>query len=259
MNRVGLLFLFLLLFGCASSSRKEGVVRPELLDQAAEHYLKASYGSAALYYENYLTLNPLSPRRAWIYTRVGLCRNGERAYRMAIEAFGQALAAGAVGTLRLEILYRRAIAYNFSDMPDLALIDLERVLVEPATLREEVIKSAEFERILGVTLIRAGEWKRGRQILENLIRAFPRSPEAISAYRLLSFRKFSIQVARCPNQQSADRKISALRGKGVAGRAEPLPDHSGLSILVGAFSRYDEVVREREKLKQLGIEGFILP
>ena len=260
MNRIlMILSCIFLLLGCGSSPRREGALRPELLDFGGEHFLKGNYGVAAVHYGNYLTFNPLSTRRSWIYMRIGLCRNGEGEYRMAIEAFGQALAAGAVGSLRIEILYRRAISYNFNDMPDIAILDLEQVLAEPTSLREEVLKSAEFERMLGVTLIRAGEWKRGRRILENLIRAFPRSPEAIVAYRLLTFQKFSIQVARCPDHESAQKKITLLRAKGVSGRAEPLPDHSGISVLVGEFSRYDAVVRERKNLKSRGIEGFILP
>ncbi len=260
MNRIlVLLGALFLLAGCGSSSRNEGERQPELLDRGAEEFLAGNFSSAEEKFEKFLDQNPLSTRRAWIFTRMGLCRNGRGDYHGAINAFGRALAAGARGPIRLEILYRRAIAFNYNDMPDLALLDLEQIALEPSATRNQVLKAAEFERILGVTLIRSGEWKRGRRVLENLVHSYPETKEARNSVRLLSFQKFSIQVARCPDDESARKQIALLQKKGVIGRVEILPDRSGISVLVGDFSRYDEVVRKRNSLNALGIRGFILP
>ncbi len=254
-----LLLAVFLLAGCGSSPRNGGDLQSALLDRGAVEFLQGNFNAAATHYERFLGLNPLTTRRVWIFTRIGLCRNGEGEYRAAIQAFDRALASGARGTSRVEILYRRAIAGNFSDLPGLALVDLEQVSLEPAALRGEVVKAAEFERIFGVTLIRAGNWKRGKRVLENLVRSWPYSPEAVSAHRILTFQKFSVQVALCPDLQSARKQIALLREQGVVGRAEILPDRSGVSVLVGEFSRYDQVVRERDRLRALGIPGFVLP
>lgn len=250
---------FLAVLGCTSGGNHDGEREAELLDRAARDFLHENYSSAAFRYEQFLRLNPETPKRAWILAQVGLCRNGAGDFEGAIRAFDEALKAGSDAVLRLQIRFRRAVSLNLTDRPESALLDLAEVEAAPKDRRENAVKSAEFLRTLGVTAMRAGQWARGQKTLQQLVEQDPQNPEAATARALLAMKTFSVQVAGGVDERSAAGKVSELKSKGVVARAVALPERSGVSILVGEFSRYPEAVRERERLKALGIPGFVLP
>jgi tetratricopeptide (TPR) repeat protein len=247
----------LLAAAACGSGEKKGEREPELLERASADLLAENYSAAAYRYDLYLRHNPDAPRKAWVLAQIGLCRNGSGDYEGALRTFDQALAASPDAALRAQIHYRRAIAQNFLDRPDAALADLGEV--ESSPKREEAVKTAEFLRILGVTAIRAGNWTRGRRALQELVEKHPQSQEASIARPLLTLKTFAVQVAGGVAPEQAAAKVTDFRRRGVEARAVDLPDRTGKTLLVGEFAKYADAVTERDRLKRMGVDGFILP
>ncbi|MBI2898978.1 MAG: SPOR domain-containing protein [Planctomycetes bacterium] len=246
----------------AVACRTEGTkdeVEPGLLDRAAADLLSENYSSAAFKYEQFLRVNPETSRRAWIYAQVGLCRNGAGDYEGAIRNFDQALVAGPDPVLRLQIRYRRAIAQNFLDRPEGALSDLEEVQLAPKELRDRAVKTTEFLRILGVTEIRAGFWPRGQKTFRELVEKHPQSQEAVLVKPLLMLKAFTVQVAGCADEKAARARVTEFLKKGIVARILDLPERPGVAVVSGEFARYPDAVRERARIRAMGIDAFILP
>ncbi|GEM_PF-6843078 len=250
--------LALLLLG-ACASEKRGEIEADLLPRADADLLAENYSAAAFKYEKFLRLNPETARRAWLHSQIGVCRNGSRDYEGALRAFDLALAAAPDAVLQIRIRYRRAIANNFLDRPEPALADLEEVRDAPSEKRGEAVKTAEFLRILGGTEIRAGFWVRGQRTIKDLIEKFPTSPEAETVRPYLALKAFTVQLAQCADDKAASAKVAELRSKGVSARPISWPDRTGVVVVTGEFARYPDAVRERVRLREKGLDAFILP
>lgn len=230
----------------------------DALDKAGADLLAEHYSSAAYKYDQYLQRHPETPRRAWILSQIGLCRNGQGDHEGAVRSFDQALAAGPDAVLRLQIRYRRAIAMNFLDRPDAALSDLQELEAAPRDRRESAVKSAEFLRILGVTQLRSGLWTSGRKTLQALVDGFPQSQEAAVMKPLLALKSFTVQLSSASDEKSASAKVADFQKKGLLCRVLALPDRNP-AVVTGDFLTYADAVKERNRLRNIGVDGFILP
>lgn len=248
----------LLAAAACSSGETKREEDPELLDRAAADLLAEHYSSAAFKYEQYLSRHPETAKRPWILSQVGLCRNGQGDYEGAVRTFDQALGARPDDTLRLQIRYRRAIALNFLDRPDGALSDLQEIEAAPRETRESAVKSAEFLRILGVTQIRAGLWPSGRKTLQALVDQFPHSQEAAVVKPLIALKSFTVQVSSATDEKAAKAKVADFQKKGLLCRVLSLPERNP-AVVTGDFATYADAVKERSRLKAIGVDGFILP
>lgn len=251
--------MLVFLSACTTAETKKGEVEPELLERAAADLLAENYSSAAFKYDRYLSLNPETPRRAWVHAQVGLCRNGAGDYESAIRSFDQALAGGPDPVLRLRIRYRRAVAHNLLERPEPALADLEEVRAASKADRESAVKSSEFLRVLGVTELRAGFWNRGQKTLKELVEQYPQSQEASLVKPFLVLKGFTVQLAGCSDEKAAGAKIAELKTRGIAARSLAVPERPGVLVVTGEFARYSEAARERARIKGLGIDAFVLP
>lgn len=227
--------------GCSSSAPEPK--REPNLARAEIEYLSGNYGRAAHLYEQALDAVD-GARRSDVLAMIGRCRLGAGDSEAAIDAFGDALTAGPRPELRVELHYRRALAYNALWRPAEALSDLMRVREASDSVRGAAVRAEEFQYRLGVTTIRAGDWRGGRALLSEVASKFPGTREALDAKDRAAMTEFRVQVARVR-----------------APKSDSVPSASGDHlVLVGHFARFGEAVREMERLRATGHpDAFVVP
>lgn len=196
-----------------------------------------------------------------LWIQVGRCRLGKGDGAGALAAFDEALAAGVSDSQRVEAWYRRGLAHNFLWRPDRALVEFRRVQDAPASLREAAVKTDEFLYRLGVTCLRLGMTAEGRKCLEGIVREHPDSTDAPEARERLALKAMHVQIARAPNEVTAKRRATEARAKGLP--AEVIASASSPTdrlVVVGRFTRFEDAIRELEKIRGLGYaDAFPIP
>jgi tetratricopeptide (TPR) repeat protein len=238
-------FLPFLLFlsACAVTPRQR---QNPSLDQADKEFLAGNYSQAAHLYEQALGGVSVSERPA-VLAKIGKCLLGAGDAVGAASSFSDALAAGPSSELRVEIHYRRALAFNAQWRPLEALADLNRVREAPESVRGASVRTEEFLYRLGVTSMRACDWRGGQSVLRELIAKFPAARESLDAKDRVGLSEFRVQIGRTQSP------------KGAQGDAVPSAQ-GGYVILVGHFSRLADARAEMERLRQSGhADAFVVP
>ncbi|MBI4565618.1 MAG: tetratricopeptide repeat protein [Planctomycetes bacterium] len=228
--------------------------------EADEEFLRANYSQAARLYQDLLKqAEPAEAAALW--AQIGKCRLGTGEYMPAIAAFDEALELPAPEPLRMEIHYRRGLAYNACWRPQMAIADFRRVQQAPKDAREEAVKKEEFQFRLAVTLMRVGEWAEGRRLLEEVVKDHPTSEEAAQARDRLPLDHHRIQIARCGSDNVARGLAQAAIAKGLP--AEVMNSGAAPSerlVVVGRFARFEDALRELERVRSMGYaDAFLIP
>lgn len=198
--------------------------------------------------------------RPELLAQIGKCRMGSGEYEGAVQAFTDILEESVPAELRVEAYYRRGLAYNALWKPESALADLRKVQQAPAETRGRAIPEPEFLLRLGVTLMRTGLWSEGRHGLEQLLKSHPKSDEAGQARDRAAMTSFRVQIGAVQDDATAARRVAEAAAKGL--RAESVASAEGgrRLILTGSFKRFDDAVREMERLRGLGFaDAFPVP
>lgn len=258
-RRFAALCLLTGLAACSSAPAPQPEAAHSRADADAE-FLRRRDASAEREYEQ-LLLRSTPDQRGSLLIQLGRCRLGKGDFAGAVAAFDDAASCPLPEPLKVEAWYRRALAQNALWRPDRALLDFRRVLEAPKEARESAIKVDEFLYRLGVTYLRLGMTADGRRCLEQVVRDHPRSGDAPEAKERLALKAIHIQIARTPNEAAAERRASEARTRGLA--VEVLPSAATPSerlVVVGRFSRFDEAVRDLERIRGIGYaDAFLIP
>ena len=250
----------LVLLAACSSTPAAPPDREDSRFQADAEFLQRRDGSAEREYERLLQGAPPGERGP-LLIQLGRCRLGKGDAAGAIAAFDEAAASPLSEPVKIEAWYRRGIAHNYLWNPDRALADFRRVLDAPKEAREAAVKTDEFLYRLGVTYLRLGQVPEGRKCLDQIVKEHPDSTDAPEARERLALKSMHIQIARAPNEITASRRASEARAKGLA--AEVLASAAtpgGRLVVVGRFSRFEDAVRELERIRGLGYaDAFPIP
>ena len=255
--RYSLVLVLPLLAACSSALPR---LNPGVAIPGGRRFLQRRDASAEREYERLLQQAPAGERGP-ILIQVGRCRLGKGDATGAIAAFDEAAASVLPEPMKVEAWYRRGIAQNFLWRPDRALADFRRVLDAPKSAREAAVKTDEFLYRLGVTYLRLGMVPEGRKCLDQIVKEHPDSSDAPEAKERLALKTMYIQIARAPNEVTATRRAAEARAKGLA--VEVLSSASapgGRLVVVGRFTRFEDAVRELEKIRGLGYaDAFPIP
>jgi tetratricopeptide (TPR) repeat protein len=229
-------------------------------ERADAEFIEGRFGQAEREYDKILLKAPAAERGP-LLLMLGKCRLGKGDATGALGAFDEAIASSSPEPVRIEALYRRGIAHNVLWKPERALLDFRRVLEAPKESRESAVKSDELLFRVGVTCLRAGMAEEGRRHLGRLLKEFPDSTEAAEARERLALKAIHLQIARCPNEVTADRRASEARTKGLS--AEILPSAASPSerlVVVGRFTRFEDALRELSRIRVMGYaDAFPIP
>lgn len=238
----------LLAAGCRAPAE---VKSPEILRRADEQFLSQQYASAAAGYEAFLTENASHGRKAEILGRIGKCQLALERPDPAVRKFDQALAEGAEGAVRGEILFRRAVALRMAGDNRLALEGFRAVAA--LTERERGVTTDELRYEYAVSLFRGGEWKAGHEQLGSVS---SQGPFATKKYTLQGVSAFTVQVGAF-----TDEKNARLQADKYQAHVRAVPTDKPLYIVTaGAFARYEDAQREAERLKRQGASNaFVIP
>jgi tetratricopeptide (TPR) repeat protein len=255
------LLILPLLAACASPPPPAAPPDDSARLRADAEFLQKRDGTAEREYERLLS-TASNEERGPLLVQLGRCRLGKGDASGALSAFDQAATNPASPLpVRVEAWYRRGIAHNIQWRPDRALLEFRKVLDAPKDARESAIKSDEFLYRLGVTCLRVGQSADGRKWLEQLVREHPESPDAGEAKERLALKAMHIQIGRTPNESSATRKAADAKAKGL--NVEVLGSAAAPGnrlIVVGRFTRFEDALRELEKIKSLGYaDAFPIP
>jgi hypothetical protein len=250
--RIGLVPLLLAAAaGCVGTG---GPVNPRFLEEAEKEFLAGHYSQAAGHYEAYLTDNPNDARRAEIRLMAGKCHLGAGRQDLAIASFDKALSADPTPAVRVEALFRRAVAYRLAGQADAALEGFRAVGSAPAPERDRAIQADEFRYEWAQAFFRAGEWKAGQAQLAAIS---PNGPYGAKARARLGLNAFTVQVGSYDSETQA--RLEA--GRVPSGTVRPVQtDVLRHLVTSGSFARYDDAHREAERLKRMGYrDAFVLP
>jgi tetratricopeptide (TPR) repeat protein len=248
-----------LIAACSSSPAPKPDAGPSRAQADAE-FLRRRDASAEREYEQ-LLLQAAPDQRGPLLIQLGRCRIGKGDFVGAVAAFDDAASSPLPEPLKIEAWYRRGLAQNALWRPDRALLDFLRVLEAPKEARESAIKVDEFLYRLGVTYLRLGMTAEGRRCLEQVLRDHPRSGDAPEAKERLALKAIHIQIARTPNEVTAERRASEARTRGLA--AEVLPSAATPAerlVVVGRFARFEDAVRDLQRVRGIGYaDAFLIP
>lgn len=228
--------------------------------EADAEFLQRRDGAAEREYERLLKTAATNDRGP-LLIQLGKTRLGKGDAAGALAAFDEAATLPLTESLQVETWYRRGLAHNYLWRPDRALAEFRRVLDAPRGARESAIKSDEFLYRLGVTHLRLGQAAEGKKVLEQILREHPDSPEAAEARERLALKAIHVQIARAPNEITATRRASEARAKGLLVEVISSASSPGdRLIVVGRFSRFDDAIRELERIRGLGYaDAFPIP
>jgi tetratricopeptide (TPR) repeat protein len=257
--RLGLAILLPALAACSSTPTAAPDSGPSRLNADAEFLLRRD-GSAEREYERLLQTAPAGERGA-LLIQLGRSRLGKGDAAGALRAFDDALASSLSEPMKVEAWYRRGIAHNFLWRPDRALAEFQRVREASKEAREAAIKSDEFLYRIGVTYLRLGMAADGRKCLEQIVKEHPESPDAAEARERLALKAMHVQIARAPNEITAARRASEARSKGLTCEVINSASASGdRLVVVGRFTKFEDTIRELEKIRGLGYaDAFPIP
>ena len=71
--------------------------------------------------------------------------------------------------------------------------------------------------------------------------------------------KFVLQVAALASQDKVDELQARLREAGIKSYTQKMPNVSGTRVRLGPFGSKEEADKVRAKLKQIGLDGFLVP
>ena len=112
-----------------------------------------------------------------------------------------------------------------------------------------------------MTMQRAESWAEGRRLLEQLVKDHPQSLEADGARERIPLSRFQIQIHAACDETLARRRVADAVAKGLA--AEMIPSvvtPMQKIVAVGKYSRFDDAVRELDRVKSLGYaDAFLIP
>ncbi|MHC4605680.1 MAG: tetratricopeptide repeat protein [Planctomycetota bacterium] len=243
-------FLLVALAGCGGGP-EVGSGEARLLEWAETAFLRGDYAQASRHYESFLERSPESSRRAAILVMVARCRMGENRWEEALELLDRALSAGPQAEVRVEAYYRRAIAENAMWDPRAALRDLLVVEQSSDGVRGRAVREDEFRYRLGVTRIRAGEWRKGKA---DLARVDPKGPLGDAARIRMSLEEFSVQIAHYRDAASARQKADEA---GAGARVHVCgADHV---VLVGSYRGFEAARMQAERLRRKFPGAFVIP
>lgn len=244
--------VFCLLLSACGSPEPSPAPEQRLLDRAETAFLRRDYAQAAYLYDTALKEHPAFVPRSSVRLQLAKCRMGEERWDEAMRLLDEALASDPDETVRVEILYRRALVRNALWDPMAALRDLLAVEASSPSVRGRSVAEEEFRFRIGVTRIRAGDWRGGKGDLSKVPADGPFGAEARCRLGLDSF---SVQIARAGDGETARRKVAEAARRGLAARIQ-----DDRLVLVGNFDRFEDARRHAEQLRGQGFEGaFVLP
>jgi tetratricopeptide (TPR) repeat protein len=257
--RIAIALILPALVACSSGPAPAAPTESSRMDADAE-FLQRRDAVAEREYERLLRSTDANDRGP-LLIQLGKARLGKGDAAGAISAFDEATSLPLPEPLLIEAWYRRGLAHNLQWRPDRALAEFRRVLDAPRGARESAVKSDEFLYRLGVTQLRLGQAAEGRKVLEQIVREHPESPEASEARERLALKAMHVQIARAPNDITATRRASEARAKGLSVEVISSASSPGdRLILVGRFSRFEDALRELERIRELGYaDAFPIP
>lgn len=237
--------------GCVSTG---GTVNAQFLQEAEKDFLAERYSQAAGHYEAFLADNPGYAERAELRLRAGKCHLGAGRPDLAVASFDKALAADPAPGVRIEALFRRAVAYRQAGQADPALEGFRAVGAAPAADRDRAIQADEFRYEWAQAFFRAGEWKAGQAQLSAVS---PNGPYGARAKARQGLAAFTVQVASFESEAQA----RAEAGRVPAGAVRPVQtDLLRYTVTAGSFARHDDAHREAERLRRSGYrDAFVIP
>lgn len=237
--------------GCVGTG---GLVNAQFLQEAEKEYLAERYSQAAGHYEAFLADNPGTAQRAEIRLMAGKCHLGAGRPDLAVASFDKALAADPAPGVRVEALFRRAVAFRQAGQADAALEGFRTVGAAAAADRDRGIQADEFRYEWAQAFFRAGEWKAGQA---QLAAVSPNGPYGAKAKARQGLGAFTVQVASFESEAQA----RAEAGRVPAGAVRPVQTDVLRHIVTsGSFARYDDAHREAEKLRRSGYkDAFVIP
>jgi tetratricopeptide (TPR) repeat protein len=249
MRRAALVLLAFAAAGCVGTG---GAVNSRFLEEAEKEYLAGHFAQAAGHYEAYLADNPMDPRRAEIRLMAGKCHLGAGALEPAVASFDKALVAEPAPPVRVEILFRRAVACRLAGQADASLEGFRSVGASPD--RDRAIQADEFRYEWAQAFFRAGEWKAGQA---QLAAVSPNGPYGAKARARLGLSAFTVQVGSFDSEPQARAEAARV----PTGAVRPVQtDVLRHTVTSGSFARYDDAQREAERLRKAGFrDAFVIP
>ena len=252
MNRNLFPLMLTVLISCGGVEEK--IEDPKDIGRADQLFLSGNYAKAAYLYQVHLDSFPETAERARLLFMIAKCRMGDRNWEKALIHLGGAMDAGPDKVMRVEIHYRRAIVLNALWKPHEALRELQVVESSHSSIRGRAIREDEFRFRLGVTRIRTGDWKRGKA---DLARVDRNSPLAGDARIRMTLDAFAVQIARCRDFSTAQRRVDEARKRGHDARAHDY--ESDFLVLVGAFPRFEGARAQADRLRSTYRGAFVIP
>jgi len=251
MRRIGLAALLgAAASGCVATTGDPARNR-HYLEQADKLFLLEQYSQAAGYYDEFLRDNPDHVERAEVRTRAGRAHFGAGRPDLAIAAFDRAMTENPAAPLRWEIQFRRAVALRAQGDFARALEGFRAVAAAPLSERGQRVQNDELHYEYAITLCRAGEWSAGQA---ELAKVSPTGPKGREAQKRLGLSAFTVQVASFEDPTRAQAEAAKVKGL-----VRPIPNEKLFVVTSGAFPRYEEAVREAERLRRTYPEAFVLP
>ncbi|MGD8452091.1 MAG: SPOR domain-containing protein [Phycisphaerae bacterium] len=116
---------------------------------------------------------------------------------------------------------------------------------------------------LGVCYERTGQWSYALIPYRRILTEFPTSSVVADAQRRLQLRAdhFSVQCGVFSSQENAQQMVNDLRRRGFDAqtRVEPRGGVRMNVVLVGKFARYDEAVREWDRVRSVVPKAVLWP
>ncbi len=243
--------LILAAAGCVGGSER---VNSRFLEDAEKEFLAGNFSQAAGHYEAYLADNPADPRGAEIRLMAGKCHLGAGRADLAIASFDKALAAAPAPAVRVEALFRRAVAYRQAGQAEAALEGFRAVGAAPAAERDRAVQADEFRYEWAQAFFRAGEWKAGQG---QLAAVNPNGPYGSKARARMGLAAFTVQVGSFESEAQARLEAGRVPAGAVRLIQTDVLRHT---VTSGSFARYDDAHREAERLRRAGYrDAFVIP
>ena len=238
--------------GCETPSSPAPAQSPDqALARADALFLQEHYGQAAAQYEA-LAADP--PERPDLRVKAGKAWMGAGLPERAVQQFERALSSAPPGPVKLEALFRRAVAQRQMGNATRALEGFRQLdAANPEDLDRAGLTVDEVAWEKAQALFRLGDWKNGQSELSKIS---PKGPFGDRARTRLGVTAWTVQIGAFADNGPARSLAARVPGALV----REVPGSPALWIVtVGAWPRHDDARRELDRLKTAHPDAFLLP
>ena len=238
--------------GCETpSSTSAKPSADQALARADALFLQEHYAQAAAQYE---AVAADAPERPELRVKAGKAWLGAGQPERAVQQFDRALSSSPSAPLKLEALFRRAVAQRQTGNSTRALEGLRQLdASNPEDLDRAGLTVDEVAWEKAHAHFRLGDWKSGQSELSKIS---PKGPFGERLRTRLGMASWTVQIGAFTDNGPARSVASRVPGAQV----REVPGSPPLWIVtVGAWPRHEDARRELERLKPSHPDAFVLP